>query len=216
MSNPQPNYDAVEQGWFETFTGRKFYFNIGAQHNVYLPDIAHALAFTCRYNGHVRKHYSVAEHTALLAHYVFFNSSDRWPDRRERARNALTMLHHDDAEAYIGDMVRPLKQLFPKFREVEASIDRQIATEFGVEYPHPAWVKELDTRILQDERAQCLSASGNEWATDSLVPLGVTISFWPGAIAEQIFLRAHDTYAALAAGRSIPSTERGGPAAQAG
>lgn len=60
--------------------------------------IAHALANTCRFNGHTKRFYSVAEHSLRVCNLV--------PDRYK-----LQALLHNAAEAYVGDVVTPLGRM---------------------------------------------------------------------------------------------------------
>lgn len=78
--------------------------------DISLDAIAHSLAFQCRFNGHTNRFYSVAEHSMLLEFVVnslekpeSLSSAD-WEARR------MAALLHDAAEAYIGDVVTPVKQ----------------------------------------------------------------------------------------------------------
>lgn len=66
-----------------------------------LGDIARGLSLTCRYGGQVRRFYSVAEH-AVLVHDLLV-----W--LRQPTPILLAGLFHDAAEAYLGDVVSPLK-----------------------------------------------------------------------------------------------------------
>ncbi len=61
-------------------------------------------------------------------------------------------LLHDAAEAYVGDIIRPLKPYLPGFADIEAKIERCIAERFNLvgEKP-PAPVKEADQKIRIDE-----------------------------------------------------------------
>ena len=68
---------------------------------VNILDIAQALSMTCRYGGHCRDFYSVAEHS-LLVHLIGVTGNPK---------NNLALLLHDAAEAYVGDLVTPLKRV---------------------------------------------------------------------------------------------------------
>lgn len=66
-----------------------------------LRDIARGLAYSCRYGGHVKRFYSVAEHALLVRNLLW--SQGAAPEMLRAA------LFHDAAEAYLGDVVAPLK-----------------------------------------------------------------------------------------------------------
>lgn len=152
--------------WMETASGVRFQFMNPTPDQIVLEDVALALSRTCRYGGHTKRFYSVAEHTILMADWVL---KQPWGDYRK----ALTALHHDDAEAYIGDLPRPCKQNIPQFKAVETGIDEVLAERFDLEYPFEPWLKMADTAILVDERAQVMNQSGNVWAIDQHPPLGI-------------------------------------------
>jgi hypothetical protein len=109
---------------------------------VEIADIAHGLAHQGRYNGQTSRFYSVAQHSIHL--------SD-WFAARGDADLARWALLHDGAEAYIGDMIRPIKPIFLSFLDIEARIERAIFARFGLEGGIPQAVKDADTRILTDE-----------------------------------------------------------------
>ena len=76
---------------------------------VAIEDIAHGLAFQCRFNGQTCDFYSVAQHSLIVADLV--------PESHR-----LAALLHDAAEAYLGDMVKPLKVLMPEFSGIEDKV----------------------------------------------------------------------------------------------
>ncbi len=185
-----PELYQVEGGWFEVFTGTKFHFAEPRQEEISIDDIAHSLSMQCRYNGHTRFFYSVAEHSVLISDWLMLNGYG--------SLYALTGLLHDAAEAYIGDMVRPLKATMPAFRVQERVLDEAVALKFSTVHPFPNIVKELDTRILCDERAQAMNESDNSWGTDGLEPLGVKIQGHDPTTVRKIFrTRFNDLRAAL-------------------
>ena len=107
-----------------------------------IRDIAHALARQCRYNGHSFGHLSVARHSLWV--------SERLGDLYEGDKELrLAGLLHDAAEAYTGDLIRPLKHRpeLAAFLEVEASIEQVIAEAYDVPLGHSA-IKEADVWVL--------------------------------------------------------------------
>lgn len=167
--------------WIQTFSGLAFYPLGPATEDILAADIAHSLAMQCRYNGHVRRFYSVAEHCVLMCDWIL--ASHR--DADEARELALWALLHDAAEAYIGDMVRPLKLQMPDFIALDEKVTTAVARRFALcEAEIPAAVKLADSRILLDERAALIGASTHPWSIDGLEPLGVRIRGWEPAIAK--------------------------------
>lgn len=170
--------EGIRRGdWMQTFTGRRFWPLDPRPEDVCIEDIAHSLALQCRYGGHCVRFYSVAEHSVLLAH-------------KARPEHALWLLLHDASEAYVSDMVRPLKRFMPQFREAEDRVAWAIYRRFGLNpADEPREVKELDNRILIDERAQLMRPTGQQWHYGGETePLGVTLAYWDPRTAEEHFL----------------------------
>lgn len=154
--------------WMQTFTGKQFYPLDPRPEDVDPVDIAHSLSLICRYGGHTTRFYSVAEHCVLLSQAV-------------APEHALWALLHDATEAYVGDMVRPLKSHMPTYQMIEYKVWGAIALRFGIDQPDalpklmPLEVKEADSRILLDERAAVMPPTDDRWEVDDLEPLGVQV-----------------------------------------
>lgn len=177
-------YDDPKHAWMETHSGLRFNYVMLDENAVTIDDVAHALSHMCRYNGHVRRFYSVAEHCVHLAQFVRARGGE--------SGQQIVALLHDGAEAYLADVVRPAKRRLPEYMGLEGLIDATIAlafAEYGHTYPFPAWLKEIDTRILKDERAQVMNPSPHAWAIDDLEALGVRIRMWRPYKAKRMFLR---------------------------
>lgn len=175
--------------WMQTFTGRAFYPLAPRIEDITAVDIAHSLAMQCRYNGHVQRFYSVAEHCVLL-HDWFLANPPEFADELPQgvATLALAALLHDAPEAYIGDMVRPLKRSMPDFCAVDDALTALIYEAFDLPFSKiPAAVKDADTRILLDERVALLGESPHSWNLDTQ-PLGVEIKAWSPDIAKWEYL----------------------------
>lgn len=174
--------------WMQTYTGQKFWPLDPRADEVDVEDIAHALSLQCRYAGHCRRYYSVAEHSVLISRWLAEQGHD--------SDTCLWGLMHDAGEAYVLDMIRPLKSSMPEFRKVEQRVLNAVTQRFGMYPETPVAVKHADNRILVDEKQQNMSP-GLVWVTDSLEPLGVTLQFWAPLIAEQAFLDAFRRLAVL-------------------
>jgi len=118
-----------------------------------IDDIAIALSRICRFGGHTTTFYSVAEHSILVSLLV--------PDEHR-----LTALLHDATEAYIGDMIRPLKSQIPQFSEIENNLWGAIAERFSLPVEMPSCVKEADVLSLAIEKRDVMAEPiGVDWGT---------------------------------------------------
>ncbi len=161
--------------WMQTFTGRAFYPMSPLAEDIDPVDIAHALSLICRYGGHVSRFYSVAEHCVLMSYAV-------------APENALWALLHDATEAYMGDMIRPLKQMMPAYRRAEDRLSDIIADRFGISRIYPDEVKRADLRILHDEVNALMADPPQSWGSlDDIGPLGVVVTGWAPEYAERLY-----------------------------
>ena len=146
-----------------------------------LPSIAAALSKICRYGGHCPQFYSVAEHsvhaTAMAVAEGFVGDALR------------AVLLHDAAEAYIGDMVKPLKLTMPEYGEVERRFERAIAFAFGVDFHH--WsdvIKRFDRAMLKAEKIAMWPEDREKWEGFSdIEDRDVSLGYWPPDQAERNF-----------------------------
>jgi hypothetical protein len=156
--------------WMQTVSGRQFWPLDPRPEDIDIEDIAHALSMQPRYGGHCRHFYCVAEHSDLVSREAELRFGDK--------RISRAALLHDASEAYLVDIPRPIKAHLSNYKELEARLCEVIATKFGVAYPWPAEVHEIDERILLDERNFLLGQSpaplGDGWP-DHLEPLGAVI-----------------------------------------
>lgn len=173
--------------WIQTYTGIQFYPTHPEMCDIHILDIAHALAMQCRFAGHVRQFYSVAEHSVRVSHAC-------------DPEDAMWGLLHDASEAYLGDVTRPLKRddLMTGYLEAENVLQAMIARRFWLSPGEPASVKVADEWLLATEARDLKSPLHPEWVTKWLTfdPLPEVIVPWSPERAECEFMRR---YAQLAA-----------------
>jgi uncharacterized protein len=125
--------------WLQTYSGKCFWPLDPRPEEVDIYDIAHSLSMTCRYSGHCKEFYSVAEHSILLSRVV-------------SPQNAMWALLHDAAEAYSSDIPRPLKKSLPDWKIMEKRIMDAVCIKFSLPLEEPEEVRYYDLAITSDEK----------------------------------------------------------------
>lgn len=175
--------------WIQTYRGFAVDFVEPDIKTICIEDIARGLAFQCRYNGHCRKFYSVAQHSVLVSEAI----------EKHVARLVgleLCGLMHDAAEAYCGDLVAPVKQVLRvvddlEFDDMEARLMGVIAQRFNLITPFPEVVREYDLRMLATEHRDLFGPCSRDWKL-RFEPLPSTIEPWTAELSERRFLERFD------------------------
>jgi hypothetical protein len=139
--------------WMQTFTGRQFWPLDPRADEIHIEDIAHSLSLQCRFAGHVREFYSVAEHSWRVSQIC-------------NPGHALPGLLHDAAEAYLVDLPRPIKHfstLGNEYRKIENYLMTCIATRFNLGAPPPLDIKVSDDFMLRWEQRDLMAPPPAPW-----------------------------------------------------
>lgn len=152
--------------WITTYTGEQFgLFN--GRGEIRIKDIAHALSNLCRFNGHCKQFYSVAEHSTLVADIV--------QALHGTMTDELAGLLHDASEAYLGDWSQPLKSVMPSWlKNRESKLMARIYEKFSILWYDREVVKRADDIALAIE-ARDLMAHVDGWNPGLISPT-ITIS----------------------------------------
>ncbi len=151
-----------------------------------IQSIAAALSKICRFGGHCPRFYSVAEHCVLATELAFKEGI--------RGSGLLAILLHDAAEAYIGDMVKPLKVTIPQYTEAENRIELAIEQAFGIDFQwHQDVIKKFDRAMLKAEKTSMWPEDKEEWAGFSqIMTANVELHHWSPSIAQRMFLYTYE------------------------
>lgn len=188
--------------WVPTFTGKRFDPSDPQPSQVCLEDLAHHLAHQCRYAGGTIRHYSTAEHCVRMA-------------RVGEKRLKTGLLLHDGPEAYISDVVSPVKNLdmMTPYRFMDDRLTDFIFKKYGVPYRvgSPEWyeVKDIDYAMVILEAGMVLPHPDNlsgslklgdqygELACKMAVILQEGVKFrhwgWEAKFAETVFLETAES-----------------------
>lgn len=182
----------------DILTNSGIYFNLlEPDKNEYrIKDIAHALSHICRFTGHTREFYSVAQHCVLASREMEACTSV-WESSGEPALHpaqlAMAALLHDAAEAYLGDVATPLKQLLPEYKVIERRVEVALFAAFGIPLPLPHAVKQIDLALLATEQRDLMPPHDDEWVIlEGVEPLPEIINPWYPEKAEREFLAMWD------------------------
>lgn len=110
--------------------------------------LAQALGNVCRFNGHCRHHYSVAQHSVLVSSIIEWDGGT--------PEEALQGLLHDAEEAYIADLTRPFKLLLLEAARQRNEAWFAILAEAGIDRDN-GQLKAALLQLLPDEQGQGLS-----------------------------------------------------------
>jgi hypothetical protein len=164
--------------WIQTFTGRGFTPLTPKVWDISVLDIAHSLSNQCRWNGHTRRFYSVAQHSVHVALYCSLE-------------NQLAALMHDSAEAYLSDLPTPLKKVMPQYRHFEVNLWETIAERFELSVTLPDEVHYVDRQMLAIEYKQLMEPcpAGFHWDYPPIRIPELALPAWQPLEARNIFLQ---------------------------
>ena len=193
--------------WIQTISGVAFDLVDSVKQEYRIEDIAHALSNLCRFNGHTREFYSVAQHSVLVSYTVelaVFDQQEQIPIESRGGPEAVEELRiaglwgllHDASEAYLGDVTSPLKTALRKtpfdvstYDRLEAQIMSGVCLAFGLPPVQPALVREMDLRILATERRDVMRANcARDWQLRYEPLPGVSIEPCRPGPARDLFL----------------------------
>ena len=164
-----------KDAWVQTFTGKQFHVFDPSLHEISIIDIAHSLSLVCRFNGHCKTFYSVAEHSWRASFLV-------------QHCDALAALMHDASEAYLSDISKPVKPHLANYYEIEDGLMVAIAKKYKFQYPLPPSVKEADVTLLFTEKRDLMGPEPFAW-TGTVKPLTEVIAPMTPAVAKDMFLK---------------------------
>lgn len=158
MEDAATLYKRVERAlYIETVKGNKFYIDDPAFD---IEEMAHALAHQCRYTGHTREFYSVAEHSVLVSRIVQVMGLG----------DPFEGLMHDGAEAYLSDIAAPWKALLPDYKKLEAKIEGPMREWLNLPPTLGNGIKQADWLALFLEAKVLIPSGAKDWvAPDGIV-----------------------------------------------
>lgn len=127
--------------WFDVFNPNP--------DDIDLKDIAHALSNQCRFTGHVKEFYSVAQHSVLVSQFC-------------DPLDAQWGLLHDASEAYLSDIARPIKKhpdFGPFYLEAEERITNAVMDAYELPHEMPDSVRAADDMLLRMEARDLMPAT---------------------------------------------------------
>jgi hypothetical protein len=150
-------------GWIITHSGEQFSPLEPDPAKIKIEDIAHALGNTCRFTGHCRRFYSVAQHSLICAEIARNIYEDGETDKAFVKRALL----HDASEAYLCDIARPVKHTwqFASYRQAEKKLQRVIEGYFDLpaNVSHHKTIKEIDEKIVTNEALALMPVIPDGW-----------------------------------------------------
>lgn len=152
--------------WIHTHTGVAWDLARPLAEKVSMDDIAHALSQINRFNGHGKFPLSVAEHSVHVCRMVH--------KRTLSAEAARVALFHDAHEAYVGDIVTPMKNMLGEaYRSIERGNLRAVMEAIGIdEVTQERWwpaVARADAEMLAIEKRWMFDIEPETWVDEAQI-----------------------------------------------
>ena len=143
-----------------------------------IETIAHSLSQQCRFTGHTRKFYSVAQHSVHVSEICV--EEPKWG------------LMHDAIETFMGDMNKPLKQLrgMEAYTELELEILERYAGYNNLPWPIPKCVEDSDDILLDTEQRDLMPKTGQP-LSDIARAMPKRLKAWKMKKAKRRFLKRY-------------------------
>lgn len=126
MSKRNGNYIGI-------YNGGQFWVVDPRVEDVGFEEIAHALAFNVRFNGHVSKFWSVAQHSLLVAEILLDMYGEMENiSKLNKDKLVLLGLAHDFSEAYMSDIARPIKEYAKDYLVYEEKLQSVLYEAVGI------------------------------------------------------------------------------------
>lgn len=163
----------------------QFFFKDPGRNGFEIRDIAGPLSRLCRFTGHTRVFYSVAQHSCHVADILAARGWER--------RVVLAGLLHDAAEAFLGDVSSPLKSLLGEaYRKWERPTTEAILEHFGLAKELPPEVHDADMISLATEKRDLMPLDPRPWpCLNGIDPDPEQLCPWSPSIAEGEFLKRY-------------------------
>lgn len=149
---------------------------------ILLSDIAGALSKICRFGGQINKFYSVAEHSVNCSKQAFIDGYT--------TDIQIACLLHDATEAYLGDVVKPLKIALTQYKLIETKMESVIFEKFKIDIEQcRTIVHKIDREMLIAERNSLFTGNLDSWTGESEIrKINADIECLPPKDAEELFM----------------------------
>ena len=180
--------DSLREASIQLRSGTRFFPLDPNPKDTHTSDIAHALAMKCRYTGHTRVFYSVAEHCVLVSEVLEEMGADLTVQRQG--------LLHDASEAYLPDVAAPIKPHIKGFKILERRVHDAVAERYDLPTPWPRAIKDVDELLFHYE-ASCLLDPVDWWERADLMSYeeilrNVRINGWLPLEARNHWIRRYE------------------------
>jgi uncharacterized protein len=171
--------------WFQTCaTKAKINILNPSQDSIFVEDIALALSNNCRFNGHVNKWYSVAEHSLNVT---------RWMGKNASSSLLLGALLHDASEAYLSDIISDVKHCgkLNQYIKIEKNVQKAIHDKFKLNLSKEeiALIKQADVEVLIAEARALLDIDPViEWPDFTKPSKDYSLRYWGKEKAKSLFI----------------------------